>query len=180
MKKYRVHCETCGQVPDISATKPTECPNNPAHTIVPADTVILIDRLFELKSNSTIMLGVVAPTAVDPAWEEVGAVVVDVNFIIPNLAKAIGRFVGDYKTSGAGVKVRIMEYKDGEADSQLKQVTLPNTADAWAHDSSVDTDPSVVEMRDGRNRYTLECQLPDGGTSAEFRDGTLALIEQMD
>lgn len=177
LEKYRVHCETCGDVPTLAAAVPTECPNNPAHVIDPDFTVVLCSQPYVLKSSATLMTTVETPTAEDPNWEEVGAVIVDVSFIIPYLEKAIGRFVADFKTNGPGVKARIVEYKDGEADSVLKEATLPNTGDAWKHNASVDTDPAVVAMREGRNRYTLEIQLPGGGVVCSVRNGSLALIE---
>jgi hypothetical protein len=177
MKKYRILCDTCGYVSEWAAAVPTECPNNPAHTIEPAKTAITNPALYALRSSAQIIPGTVTPTTEDPGWEEIGACVVDVGFIIEDLSHAIGRFVGDFKTSGAGVKLRIVEQKSGESDSVLEELTAPNTGNSWNHDSSVDTNPAVVAMRAGRNRYVLECQLPGGGVTASFRDGALALIE---
>lgn len=113
---------------------------------------------------------------IDPSWTVMGGIIADLSVLVPDLTKSIGRFVGDYKTSGTGCKVRICE-DNGQSKVELASANLPNTSDAWKHDAHLDTDPQSVPFRTGRNRYTLEMQRPDALTTASLRDANLTLIE---
>ncbi len=142
--------------------------------VVP-DTAATFKRMVTVQ----ILHGEKVCTAIDPAWMEMGTTIGTPENEVPDLAKAVGRFVADYKTSGTGCKVRFIEEKDGAANVTLKTKTMPNTSDVYKRDASVDTDPDTTPFRSGRNRYIIEMQRPDAGTTASLRDINLHLLKKL-
>ncbi len=132
---------------------------------------------FEMVWSSQIMNGEKTCDDVTPAWTVMASTVGSPLNLIEDATIAQGEFVGDYKTSGAGCKVRLVEEKEGATpvDVVLKEATMPDTSGVYKRDATVKTDPSVTPYRSGRNRYRLEMQRPDAGTTCSLRDAGLRL-----
>ena len=146
----------------------------------PKDAGILPHTATTLKRMVTVQIlhGEKSCTAIAPDWMEMGSTVGTPENEVPDLTKALGRFVADYKTSGSSCKVRFIEEKDGAADVILKTANMPNTSGVYKRDASVDTDPGAVAFRTGRNRFIIEMQLPNAGTTASLRDINLHLLRK--
>ncbi len=130
---------------------------------------------FEIVWAGQILNGVRTCDDIDPAWTEMASTVGSPDALVQDLALAQGQFVGDYKTSAGGCKIRLVEEKDGAADVVLVESNIPNTSDVWKRDAAVLTEPSVTPFRAGRNRYRLEMQRPDAGTTCSLRDAGFRL-----
>lgn len=107
----------------------------------------------------------------DQSWEEVGGIVTNVAFFIPNLAMALGRVVGQYKAVGTGAQIRI-----AKADSTvlLGPTSLADTNDVWSVLSETTSPGLPLETEE--YQYSVQARL-NGATSLSFRYVSFTLLE---
>lgn len=96
-------------------------------------------------------------TAVTPAWSEIGGSVTTPDFFTPDVQNCKGRVVGQYKTNGAGARIRLRE---GDVEPSAS-VELPDSGGEWAIMQWF----SVDSVTAGTHKYTLEGQLPESGAT---------------
>lgn len=128
----------------------------------------------ELTFKATATLVPAAEVAIteDLSWQTIGGVVSNIQFFIPNLAKALGRVQGVAKAVGTTVELRIVE-RDPTDGSEIviAQTILPAVATFQAFAFSTDVAP-----RPGTMEFRLEGRL-NGATSAALGFVSMTLLE---
>jgi hypothetical protein len=110
----------------------------------------------------------------DPTgWDELGGVVTSVDYFVSEVLLASARIVGQYKTTGAGALLRVVENDGGSQRTVSPELSLPDTAGEWAFLPSFTTDkaPSV-----GQNLYRLQGKL-NTATALSLRYVSMSLME---
>lgn len=122
------------------------------------------------KASSKMIEDEKAITA-DTTWETVAGVVTTIGFFLPDTTYAVGRVVGQVKTVGEGVQLRLVRDSDGTA-LNFNAFEPGDTGDVWqAMQFSTDQDPGGAT-----DLYRLEARL-NGATSASLRYVSMSLLE---
>jgi len=119
---------------------------------------------------SSLLVGLPQETT-SSDWSDVGGVVTNVGFFVKDINMALGRIVGQVKTTGAGADLRILK-QDGSV--LLGPVALPDTQGAWVVFS--ETTNSELPLDVEEVLYVVQARLA-GATSLFFRFTSFTLLE---
>lgn len=119
---------------------------------------------------TTTLVGL--PRDLGPAWTDLGGVVTNPSFFVPNVAAVIGLVTGNIRTNGLGAKLRVVEDVVG-AENILIEQPLPDTGGAWQVFQFLTGNPSANPIE---KTYTLRGDAA-GLATAEARFMSLALVE---
>lgn len=104
-------------------------------------------------------------------WQDLGGVVTSPSYFVADLARATARLVGEIKTVGATVQLRVVE--DAAERIITPETTMANTLGAWALFPAI---MSTVAPLSGQHLYRLQGRL-NGSVSASIRYTSLSLLE---
>jgi hypothetical protein len=105
----------------------------------------------------------------DDAWHEVGGVTTTMGAFVSNPADALGKLIGEHKTTGANAQIRARYSSDDGL--LISPVTLPNSSGAWA----VMDFNSDQAFRLNTETIIVEAKCPAGET-LDFRFVTATLL----
>lgn len=149
-------------------------PDLPAEQEANLDAVVAahdgVERIVDFVAASEA-IGLELQITEDATWQMLGGVVTNPLFFIPNSEEVIGRIVGQVKTQGVGVEIRLVE--DGtEVQLNSNVFQAPDTAGAWqSFKFQTDTPPQSQD----ETLYRLEGRL-NGATSASLRFTSMTLL----
>lgn len=118
-------------------------------------------------ATSKLVNGDTVITAVDPEWQEVGGTVTSPDFFTKCLQNCLGRVVGQYKTQGAGAKLRLCQDA-----TEVGNFDLPDSQGEWALMQWSTYGPPEA----GAHAYVL-CGQKNGADSCEVRYASVSLLE---
>lgn len=121
-------------------------------------------------ASSTLVTDEKAITEVS-AWQELGGIMTNPSYFVPDMERALGRIVGMVKVTGTTVELRLTE--DGTPIGSTK--VLDSTSGAWGK-LTWTTSGGVLG---GDRHYLLEGRLVDAGNSASIKHMALSLLELM-
>jgi hypothetical protein len=121
-------------------------------------------------ASSTLVTDEKAITEVS-AWQELGGIMTNPSYFIPDMDRALGRVVGMVKVDGTGVELRLTE--DGSQIGSVK--ALDDASGAWAKL----TWTTAGGVLGGDRHYVLEGRLGDAANTASIKHAALSLLELM-
>lgn len=130
------------------------------------------DTVVNFHASSTVLSESRLVVTLAPAWEVVGELFTNPSFFVSDLTRAKGRMVGQYKTSGPGAVLRIVEQDAAGVDVVVATFNALDTAGTW---QAAKFFTSVVP-RVGDLNYRFEAQAP-AGVTLEVRAFSLSLLE---
>lgn len=133
-----------------------------AHTGAPMTHV-------EFRASTALVAGVKEVTTQE--WDDVGGVVTNVGFFVKDVARALGRVIGQVKCAGTGAQIRILK-QDGSV--LLGPVAIADSGGVWAV-LSLTTSPELPLDSEER-LYTVQARL-NGATLLAFRYTSFTLLE---
>lgn len=106
------------------------------------------------------------------AWQVLHGVVTSPEFFSKNLARVVGRAIGQIKTSGVGVELKLVEQVGGIDRDMSAAFAAPDTGGQW---QLFVFDSNTPPTAGGPHVYRLEARL-NGAVAGEIRFASLSLL----
>jgi hypothetical protein len=205
MYKWRIYCETDGWLEVFSDTEPTECPNNPGHTLRDLTSIIeKADNYYEIQEDVDNLVKEKDYRQINYKSELLSGVSYTPVFIIHdqgNFAGLIDRteyYRGYIDQNNKGILVLVVEeaYTIDDSDPTKPFTARPaiERTKTWKHvkrsDGQIDSDPARVKVKTkkyntrakshtegNRRRANIVEQLIDNVGLAGVVSGTFADVD---